>query len=52
LFPHGGQLTSWLEKQEIGTKILIDGPYKRIEYYGNGYIKVGGKVVRKVISFE
>lgn len=49
-FPLGGKLTSWLENVEIGTKILADGPYKRVEYFGNGYVKVGGRIQKKVYT--
>jgi len=43
----GGQLTSWLESVNVGDKILVDGPYKRVEYFGNGYFRVKGRIVKK-----
>ena len=43
-FPNGGEFTPILEKLKIGDKVLADGPYKRIEYFGDGYFKIGAKI--------
>lgn len=49
-FPLGGQMTSWLENIGIGSKFIVDGPYRRIEYFGDGYFRLKGNVVKKVTS--
>jgi cytochrome-b5 reductase len=46
-FSFGGSMTTYLEEMKIGETLIADGPYKRIEYYGNGYFKVGGNLAKK-----
>lgn len=46
-FPHGGKMTMYLDSLPIGSRIMVDGPYKRIEYFGDCLFKVVGNLVRK-----
>jgi len=42
-FPEGGILTQWIDKLDIGTDVLMRGPKGRLNYYGDGYFKLGTK---------
>jgi cytochrome-b5 reductase len=39
-FPDGGLMTQYLEKVELGETIRISGPIGRLNYYGNGQVKI------------
>lgn len=51
-FPHGGKLTPYLEKLEVGDKIHVDGPYGRFSYKAGGVVIIDGEeMVKKRIFF-
>jgi len=31
-YPHGGKYTPFLETQEVGDKLMIEGPFGRFNY--------------------
>jgi len=45
-FPNGGIMTNYLENIPVGTKVRAVGPKKRMEYFGNGFVRVYGKIVK------
>lgn len=41
-------MTNYLYNIPVGTKVTAEGPKKRMQYYGSGLVRVGGKIVKKV----
>jgi cytochrome-b5 reductase len=37
-FPHGGKLTPYIEKLEVGDKVHLEGPFGSFGYEGNGKV--------------
>lgn len=37
-FPHGGKLTTWIESQNVGDLITIEGPLGKFDYQPHGKV--------------
>jgi predicted ferric reductase len=40
-FPHGGRYTPFLETQNIGDKLVVEGPFGRFDYDIGGNVRIG-----------
>lgn len=40
-FPHGGKYTPFLETQDVGDKLTIEGPFGRFSYKAGGMVTIG-----------
>ena len=40
-FPHGGKYTPFLETQEAGDKLMVEGPFGRFDYEAGGIVSIG-----------